>query len=180
MSVAFFQRFFGVLALVALAGAVALVVARFLRARAAFAGATSDRFGAHRLEAAWLVATVATAGSLYFQWTGMVPCRLCWIQRGFMYPLVIVLGVAMYRGAPRVRRFVIPWVLVGFAVSTYHYLLEWFPKQLETNVCDVKVPCSDVQFRAFNFVSLPFMAGCGFLFIASVLALPLHDRSSSR
>ena len=178
MFVSFFQRFFGALALVALFGALALVVARFLRARPTFAGSTVAYFAAHRLEAAWLVATVATAGSIYFQSTGMVPCRLCWIQRGFMYPLVIVLGVAMFVGAPRVRRFVVPWVIAGFVISTYHYLLEWFPKTLETNVCDVKVPCSDVQFRALGFVSLPFMAGCGFAFIASVLALPLHDRRS--
>lgn len=179
MDVETMERLFGVLALLALAGAVVLVAARLVPS---VPGARTlvDTFGRFRLETAWLVAAVATAGSLYFsEGADFRPCRLCWIQRGFMYPLVVVLGVAMFRAAPRVRRFVVPWVLVGLAVSTYHYLLEWFPEQLETNVCDAKVPCSAVAFRLWGFVSIPFMAGCGFLSVASVLTLPLHDRRSS-
>ena len=46
---------------------------------------------------AWLVALTATFGSLYFsEIREFVPCELCWIQRIFMYPLVILLGVAVF------------------------------------------------------------------------------------
>ena len=195
------QRFFGILALVALAGAVGLVLARLLRARLVPAEALAESFGAHRLEAAWLVAAVATAGSLYFSEVAHYrPCHLCWAQRVFMYPLVLVLGAPVLGGhlgrsaaghpalgrverwtagaLPWLRRIVIVWVLVGCGVSIYHYLLEWFPKQLDTNVCDVAVPCSAFPFRLWHFLTLPFMAGCGFLFIASVLSLPPETRRS--
>lgn len=43
----------------------------------------------------WAIAVVATAGSLYYsEVLGYTPCELCWIQRIFMYPLVVVFGVA--------------------------------------------------------------------------------------
>ena len=52
----------------------------------------------NRLYLAWVVALIATLGSLYFsEVRGFVPCVLCWFQRIAMYPLVIVLGVAAFR-----------------------------------------------------------------------------------
>jgi hypothetical protein len=50
-------------------------------------------------------------------------------------------------------------------------ILEHNP-QLESNVCDVNVPCTQIWFKEFGFVTLPVMALCGFAFIATVLALP--------
>ncbi|QWC19763.1 disulfide bond formation protein B [Halorubrum sp. 2020YC2] len=45
------------------------------------------------LSAATVVATVATAGSLWFSLgLGLTPCDLCWYQRIAMYPLTVVLG----------------------------------------------------------------------------------------
>ncbi|MBI3559387.1 disulfide bond formation protein B, partial [Candidatus Gottesmanbacteria bacterium] len=39
----------------------------------------------------WFVATVATAGSLYFsEIARLTPCVLCWYQRILMYPLVLI------------------------------------------------------------------------------------------
>ena len=47
---------------------------------------------------AWLVATLATAGSLYFsEVAGFAPCTLCWYQRIAMYPLVVILGAAIVK-----------------------------------------------------------------------------------
>ena len=44
---------------------------------------------------AFIVAAVATAGSLYFsEVANYVPCRLCWFQRIAMYPLAVILLIA--------------------------------------------------------------------------------------
>src|SRR5690625_5914843 len=43
----------------------------------------------------WIQALIATVGSLFYsEVMGYVPCDLCWIQRIFMYPLVIIYGIA--------------------------------------------------------------------------------------
>ena len=171
------ERFFAVLAIAAFVGALVLWVARlFGRRNAALAGLV-DSFGELRLPAAALVAFVCMGGSLYFsQVAHFAPCRLCWIQRGFMYPLAVLLTLAALRRSVGVRKIAIPMAIAGAAVSSYHVLIERYP-QLESSVCDINVPCNQIWFQEFGFITIPVMALCGFAFIATVLALPLAHRS---
>lgn len=123
--------------------------------------------------AAWLVATVATAGSLYFsEVAGFVPCHLCWIQRVAMYPLVGLLAVATVARLS-------PWGQVcralglalgagGALVAIYHLLMERFPS-LQSGACDAAAPCSLVWFERLGFVTLPYMALSAFLLITVLL-----------
>ena len=104
---------------------------------------------------AFLVAAVATAGSLYFsEVANYVPCRLCWFQRIAMYPLAVILLIAAIRRDRAIRWYAVPLAAVGACVSIYHYLVEWHPR-LEGDACDPTNPCSLVWFREFGFVTLP-------------------------
>jgi hypothetical protein len=47
--------------------------------------------------------------------------------------------------------------------------VEWYPT-LESNVCAIDVPCTTIWFREFGFVTLPFMALCGFVSIIILLS----------
>src|SRR5690606_25884089 len=120
----------------------------------------------------WLafgVAALATAGSLYYsESVGFIPCLFCWYQRIAMYPLVVILLVAAITRDDRVAKYVIPIAAIGLALSVYHYQLELFPNQ--ASACSAGIPCSARQVEEYGFVSIPFMAGCGFL---SILALQI-------
>ena len=49
------------------------------------------------LFAAWLVAMIATLGSLFFSEVMMFPpCVMCWYQRICMYPLTLILLVGLF------------------------------------------------------------------------------------
>ena len=172
MTPEFFERFFSVLALDALLGALALSIAWPLARTRPAAGELRASFAGPALWLAGLVAAVATSGSLYFsQVAHFVPCHLCWAQRACMYPLSLLL-VAAWRGFRRARLVAIPLAAVGAGIATYHYALEWHPS-LSVGVCDLQTPCDQIWFpRVFGFVSLPFMALCGFLAIISLLLLP--------
>ena len=129
------------------------------------------------LTAAWGVALLATVGSLYFSETAnYTPCTLCWYQRIAMYPLVLILGIAMVRRDTAVRIYAIPMALVGAAISSYHYLLEWFP-EIDTGACSAVIPCTQVWFREFGFVSMPLLALIAFGLIITFLLIP--PRSSA-
>lgn len=53
---------------------------------------------------AWFVSLVATSGSLYFsEIRGFIPCDLCWFQRIFMYPLVVILGIGTFQSDTSVK-----------------------------------------------------------------------------
>ena len=123
----------------------------------------------HPLAWAWLVALAATAGSLYFsEIVGFLPCHLCWYQRILMYPLVLVLGVGLLRGDGGVWRYGLPLALLGAPISWYHVALQYRPS-LEVISCAAGAPCSARYLAVFGFVSIPVMAGTGFLIIFSLL-----------
>lgn len=163
MSVFVYNRLMAILALAALTGAVALVVP-VVRRQVVDGGLASA--------ALWLaaaVAAVATAGSLTYSGIyGFEPCRLCWYQRIAMYPLVLILVVGAWRRDPAVRRYAAPLALAGLATSVYHYALQTFPS-LDSGACAAGVPCTAKYVNELGFISIPFMAGCGFAFIVAVL-----------
>jgi disulfide bond formation protein DsbB len=136
----------------------------------------SDDLGRVGLAIAFLVSTTSMLGSLYFsEIANYEPCRLCWYQRIFMYPISIVLLVALIRRRRDVVPYVLTLALLGSVISVYHYLVEWYPT-LESNVCSLDVPCTTVWFREFGFISLPQMALTGFVTVFTVLVAPQITR----
>jgi disulfide bond formation protein DsbB len=167
------------LAILAVAGilflvwaSVMAVAARFSPEVAASVGRLRARFAPFALAAAFTVALVATAGSLYFSEIAVFePCRLCWYQRIAMYPLVPILAIATSRRDPGVRIYAIPVAAIGAAIAAYHVFLEWFPAA-DAGACTVGIPCTLVWFRELGFVSIPMLALVAFLLIIAFLAIP--------
>lgn len=170
MSVDQVSIFLALLALVALAAgttALAACLAVGLRERLA-------DFGPLLLPLALAVATVATAGSLYYsEVAGYPPCELCWYQRIGMYPLVPVLAVGLWRRGRAVGWYALPLAVVGLGVSAYHYQLQLFDRG--SSSCDPSAPCAFQWVDALGFASIPLMAGCGFLAIAGLALLSIRS-----
>jgi disulfide bond formation protein DsbB len=166
------QVFTSLLALAALAGSLVTLVAIVLRRRVPRAQAIVEIAADTGLWLAFLVAAVATAGSLYFsEVANYAPCRWCWFQRVAMYPLAVILLVAAVRRDRDVRWYVGPVAALGLVVSSYHFLLERYPS-LDNGACAAVGPsCTDVWFREFGFVTLAFMAGAGFIAILTFAVL---------
>jgi disulfide bond formation protein DsbB len=167
--------FYALLAVVATAVVVGLLVLAVAARRSSTAAGWLDglrsTLGSSALLAAFVVATLATAGSLYFSEVAhFEPCRLCWYQRIAMYPLVVILGIAAWRRDISVRRYAVPVAVIGALIATYHYALEWLP-WLDSGVCAATTPCTIVWFRQFGFISLPYLALSAFLLIVALLWL---------
>jgi hypothetical protein len=174
VDVSTWSRFFALLALVALGGG--LVAAASLVVKAGPLERLRADLGGLALPLAFLVAAVATLGSLYYSEVAhFTPCRFCWYQRIAMYPLAVILGIATWARDLPVRRYVIPLALIGLALSVYHVQLQLFPDQ--ASACDVEAPCTTKEVEEFGFVTIPFMAGCGFVAIAALLAAARPDPS---
>jgi disulfide bond formation protein DsbB len=78
--------------------------------------------GAERtLTAAFLLALAATLSALFIgEVLGQAPCRLCWHQRIAMFPLVPILGVALWRGEAAGRFYALPLVVAGIGAALWH------------------------------------------------------------
>ena len=113
---------------------------------------------AHPIGWAWMVALVASAGSLYLsEVVGFVPCLLCWYQRIVMYPLVVVLGVAMVRGDAGVWRYALPLSVIGALIAAYHVTIQLQPS-LDAGMCSAGASCTG---RYLGRVRLRFHSGDG-------------------
>jgi len=163
---------FAMLAILAAAAAVTLHAVRWLpfpEARQRL----GDLLDGQEIPLAFVVATVATLGSLYLsEVANFVPCRLCWYQRIAMYPLPILLGVAWWKRDDGVRRYAVPLAVIGMAISTYHILVERFPWLEESGVCEVANPCSVRWLERFGFITIPTMALAAFALISGLLVYP--------
>jgi disulfide bond formation protein DsbB len=157
--------FLAILTLIAALGVVAVVV---LAALGQLAPARA-LFGPAALWLAFAVALTATTGSLYLsEVAGFIPCTLCWYQRIAMYPLVIVLGIAAWRGEGDIRRYVVPVAAIGAVIAAYHVALQRLPG-LPSGACSLNVPCSAIFVERFGFVTIPVMALVAFLAILALL-----------
>jgi len=157
----------------------AVVVTALVLALAAAVSRSARRIAEHVVDlvgpaarpTAWLVAAVATAGSLYYsEIADFVPCRLCWFQRICMYPLAAILLVGLLLRDHRVRWYAAPFVVVGAPLSLYHWLMER-GVFAESSACAITVPCAVPWFEELGYVTLAFMALSGFLCIGSLLVV---------
>ncbi|MWC30048.1 disulfide oxidoreductase [Paenibacillus sp. MMS18-CY102] len=129
-------------------------------------------FYTYGLYMAWIVAVVATASSLYLSDVlNYTPCKLCWFQRIFMYPQVILLGIAAYRGDRRITGYVLPLSIIGGLISIYHYLEQKVPGMADIMPCTDGVPCSEDYLDYFGVITIPLMALVAFILITGCLWL---------
>jgi disulfide bond formation protein DsbB len=119
---------------------------------------------------AWILAIVATAGSLYFsEVRHFVPCVMCWYQRILMYPLVLILGVATYRQDGKAFAYSLPLSVLGMLVALYHVLHQKIPGFGSAAVCRGGVAC-DVQYIDWlGFISIPVLSLTAFTGITVLL-----------
>jgi disulfide bond formation protein DsbB len=120
---------------------------------------------AHSQKAMFLVAAVAMGSSLYYsEYANFPPCEMCWFQRIAMYPLAVLLLTAIVTRGRLDPRYIVVMAGIGLAISIYHYQLQLFPDQQQ--FCTAGTVSCTVRFvEEFGFVSIPFMAGCGFVAI---------------
>ncbi len=177
--------FFALLALLC-AGLVAALLLLALAAGATTWGRRAldrvlEELAPRAVPLAALVATVATAGSLYYsEVVGFTPCVLCWYQRICMYPLAAILWIGAVRRDAGVAWYAAPFCVAGPAVSTYHVLVEQWPSLGGGLSCSAEAPCTVPWFTEFGFVTLAWMALFGFLAVGSLLVVAARPRPSGR
>jgi len=111
----------------------------------------------------WLIATISTLGSLFFsEIMELTPCVLCWYQRIFMFPLVIILLVGLYPVDKNVVRYALPIALIGLLFTIYHCLLFFgvIPESLQP--CSQGVSCKDANMVLFDFLPIPLLSLASF------------------
>ncbi|MGM9986769.1 MAG: disulfide oxidoreductase [Bacillaceae bacterium] len=125
---------------------------------------------------AWIVAFVATTGSLYLsEFMLYEPCKLCWYQRIFMYPLVILIGVAIVKKDTTIAPYIFGLAIPGACISLYHIAIQKIPFLSESHDACGRVPCTIDYLNWFGFITIPMLCLIAFLLI--IISMILLQRS---
>lgn len=122
------------------------------------------------LYAAFILSVIATAGSLFFsEVMQLPPCVLCWYQRIAMYPMAVILGVAIVRRDPAGRIYCLPLAAIGTAIAIYHNLLYYRLIPESITPCTSGVSCTTRQIEWLGFITIPLLSLVAFLGIFTLL-----------
>lgn len=111
----------------------------------------------YSLYASWLIATLATLASLYYsEILEIYPCKFCWYQRIFLFPLPLILFPIVYSKKTEFIPYILSLPIIGFAIACYQLF--------------GRPPC------CVSNLFLPIMSGLSFLSITLLLIIALFKR----
>ncbi len=126
---------------------------------------------------AFVVALTATLGSLFYSEIAHYdPCKLCWLQRIFMYPQAILFGIALWKRS-NIRAYSIALSGVGAVIAGYHYLLQrGIAPSLACSSVGYSVSCAKIFVMNFGYITIPLMAFTAFALIIITQAFGSGDK----
>lgn len=127
----------------------------------------------------FLMAAFVTAMSLvYSEYFGIVPCGLCWLQRIFIYPQVVMLGVAFFIKDTRAALYSIWFSVFGAAVSLYqHYMQMTGSHNLPCPASGVG-DCGKRYIFELGYITFPLVAFSAFAFLIVLMLFVLRRKSA--
>ncbi|GIW63136.1 MAG: SPBc2 prophage-derived disulfide bond formation protein B [Patescibacteria group bacterium] len=120
----------------------------------------------YRLFLSFIISLTATAGSLFLsEIAHFTPCKLCWYQRIFMYPLPILILMAFKKNNKNyIYDNLLVFSLIGAFIAGFHYYLQINPTEiLSCSSVGYSVSCSESFFMRYGYITIPMMSLTAFL-----------------
>lgn len=118
----------------------------------------------------WLMALVATLGALFIGGVmGQFPCDLCWHQRAFMFPLVVILAVGTFRSDVGVWLYALPVALIGWLIAAFHNLVYFKLVPTAIKPCGEGPSCSGDAMMLLGAIPLPLLSLAAFTAIIALI-----------
>lgn len=109
---------------------------------------------------------------IYSDYLGEAPCGLCWFQRLFIFPQVVLFIVAYLKNDISIFKYSFWLSVVGGVIAIYHQFLQLgFNEAIPCPVTPGLVDCAKPTFISFGFVTMPFAAITLFLFLILLATL---------
>lgn len=120
----------------------------------------------------WLLVSGSTMGSLFFSHVmSFAPCVLCWYQRIFLFPLVIVLAAGLFPFDKSAVKYALPLAIAGWLTALYHNLLYSGIIPESIRPCSQGVSCTEKYIDLFGFLTIPMLSLLSFTAIITLLLI---------
>lgn len=138
---------------------------------------TVSYVGPYALPFLFFIALAGSFGSLFYEYALFyLPCELCWWQRIFLYPQVVILGVALMMRDARASMYTLILSLMGAAFALYQYLLQMGIAPSINCLASGPIDCSEKVILGLGFVTVPLMALSGFLLLIVIAIIDMLYR----
>ncbi|MEK7631039.1 MAG: disulfide bond formation protein B [Patescibacteria group bacterium] len=137
---------------------IVVVVAALFSQRAPWPRALLGFLKHHALAFGFLVAVGAFAGSIYYSdIVGYEPCSLCWWQRVFIYPQMILFAIALWRKDKNIFDYTLALSIIGGVIALYHSYIQYGGSPFFECGVDA-VSCAKRFVFAFDYITIPLMS----------------------
>ncbi|HYE23257.1 MAG TPA: disulfide bond formation protein B [Candidatus Paceibacterota bacterium] len=132
-----------------------------------------DGVRAYVLPLAFVLTLGASLMSLvYSDLWGIAPCGLCWLQRALLYPMPIILGIALITKDRGVGKYILGLSIPGAVIALYQHLLQMGAVgELPCPAAPGAADCAQRIIFEFGFVTFPLMAAAAFVLAAALMLL---------
>ena len=113
----------------------------------------------------------AMAASLYYsEILGILPCGLCWIQRIFLYPQVLLFAVAIWKKDRGIADYIIGLSILGALTGLYqHYIQMGGSNILPCPAVTTAADCAQRFMFEFGYITFPFAVFVLFAFLIIIM-----------
>jgi len=128
--------------------------------------------GQHGLVFVFIISLVAMSGSLYYSDVALfTPCRLCWYQRIFMYPIVFLSALSIIRRSKDIIPYLAMLAGLGLPISIFHYNLQMNQHLTGSDNCAIAggASCSESYFQHLGYITIAMLALTAFAMILTCL-----------
>lgn len=128
---------------------------------------------------AFIVALLAVNGSLFYSnIVGFPPCVLCWWQRIFLFPQLVIFAVAVRKNRLSAFMYSLPLSIFGALIALYQSFSNQFGGSILPCTA-VGGECSKIYVSAFGYITIPVMSLTVFLYLI-LLAMISRTNEESR
>lgn len=145
-------------------------------------GSFVERWG---LWFAFLLVVAGTATSLFYsEVLGFAPCGLCWLQRVFLYPQIILLGLAAWKRDSHVTLYSIWFSTIGALIALYNHYLQMGGTDVipcpatRVNAAGITADCAQRFMFEFGYITFPLMSFSLFAFLIVLMLFVRRSRNA--
>jgi len=140
--------------------------------------------GHHSLTISFGLVLAALVGSLYYSnVVGFPACELCWWQRVFIYPQVVLFGIALWYKRKNVIFYAGALSVIGLGYALYNIFIQTF--QTASAFCvpgSIAASCLEKYVEGLGYITIPVMSATALVLLLLVgwAGVKTHDLSLMR
>ena len=179
-TVALISRLLALGAVIGQIGILILILALITEKRLAGAKKILGLISAWWMLLSFIIVLGAFVGSLFYsEIAGFPPCSLCWYQRIFIYPQIILLAGALIWRDRTIARYLLPLSIIGGIIALYNSYIQYGGSALISCGTDPSaINCSQRLVFEFGYITLPLMSLTAFVLLI-LLAVSALTKTSN-